>query len=88
MPKNILDKIQHSFWLRVISGIVFLLMLYGNNALEIARVNSSINQRILTTKSETLKEVKEDYVRKDLFQTVKEDISDIKQDVKTLLRNQ
>jgi hypothetical protein len=80
---KILDKIEHSFWIKAIAGAVFLVMLYGNNALEIQKVKAESDKQMLQVKADALKSVDEDFVRKEMFQIIIEDLKDIKQILRT-----
>jgi len=76
---RILDKIEHSFWIKVVAAAVFLVMLYGNNALEIAKVKAESEQSVMKSKAETLESIEQNYVRQEVFQIIMDDLKDIKQ---------
>lgn len=81
---KVLDRIQHSFWIKVISGAVFIALLYGNNALEIAKVDAKAQNTVAVEKAEALRYVSETYVTNKVFDLVKEDIGEIKDDMKAI----
>lgn len=78
--------LSDSIWFKVVAGIVFILGIHYQNLVEIAEVKGAIRTEMARQRVEMTERADEKYIEKDLFKIILDDVKDIKQMVKELVK--